>query len=353
MDLAGTVDVMLSEACPSIRYRIKSEILGHSPDTPEMHRLQEHILKSDIVQYIFGWQKPDGYLGEGFHGGVRADLKQRESTRGAEGAIKCLAEMGVRNDHPVLRRALDALRRDDWYGERSGVCWKYYPELGLYGFDLVRAVTFANAGVEDLDFVRQQQRETVRTLGGILDIRSMDDIIEDFKDRKVFKPGIAFPESYHLRLLGRTHRWKSPDNVEVVRRAIRKLIELSPFPVVKVRHKSRWLGPAAIFPKNLRPSLPELGGEKEWPEWFHTYELFARMGVVPHIEELSRQLHELLAILEEGDGFFRRPVAARCCMGWGPYHGLALERDWKDGRDVYDLTFRCLLILHHAGRLRV
>ncbi len=350
MKLKKTITQLLEHACPSIRYRIRTELLGESPGSRTAKRLQGDVRRDERVRCVLSWQRADGYLGGVFHAGVSGSLSQKASTRGAEGAVRFLAEMGLRNDHPAFRRALQALLRDDWFRDPLGVCWSHYPDVGLSGLDLVRAATLAHAGLEDAEIIVQQQYEALRTLSGIMGIRCIDDVTEDFKGRKVFRPGVAFPETYHLRLLAHTQRWRHGENPQAVARAVDRLVALSPFPVVKVRHKSRWLGPAAIYPCDLAFDLQRMPA-REWPSWFETFEIFARMGVVSAVKPLARQLDQLVAILDEGGGMFRReyPIRSPKCRDWGPYRYGALEPDWEGDGRAYDLTFRCLLILHHAG----
>lgn len=76
--------------------------------------------------------------------------------------------------------------------------------------------------------------------------------------------------------------------------------------------------------------------------------LFAQAGweEEPHVQEQIGRLRELL---ETGNGWFSLPLSHRYFRTWGAYTGLMLERDWRDPRRrAYDLTFRSLLILHHA-----
>lgn len=351
MPLAHVFHRLLSEAGPSIQYRLRRDILGTPPDAPNMRGLHRQILKDSRVTYVFGWQKPDGYLGEVFHSSVSPRLCQPPRTRGAEGAIRLLSEMGVRSSYRPFHRALQALLRPDWFRDKQGVCWKYYPELGMYGLDMVRAATLVSAGVEDHDFILRQQAEALKTMLGVLEFPSMDGIVETFKNWKVFKPGVIFPETYHLRLLGRSSRWRNDRTVARLAKAVEHLVDLSPFPSVKVRYKSRWLGPAAIYPHDLGKPLSRMS-PREWWQWFHTFDLFARMGVVPRVRRLQRQTEELVAILKRSDGMFTPIVDRNHCIQWGPYSGLALEPFEDKRRLVYDLTFRSLLILHHTGILQ-
>jgi hypothetical protein len=193
---------------------------------------------------------------------------------------------------------------------------------------------------------------------GILNISSFDEITEDFvqggKNYKVYKKGVIFPESYHLRMLAYSDQWKNGNERLIILNGIKKLIELSPLQDVRVKHKSRWLAPAGICPSNLGIDLCDLateGWNGNWAQWFHTFELFARMGIVKEIPELKKQAEQLKDLLDEGDGFFIHNFKEEYFNGWSIYHGLALENDWKQGRGIYDLTFRALLILHLSGLL--
>ncbi len=49
MSLHETIDLLLKEACPSIQYRIRAEILGERPSNPNMVELQEQILEDKRV----------------------------------------------------------------------------------------------------------------------------------------------------------------------------------------------------------------------------------------------------------------------------------------------------------------
>ncbi len=349
MQTETAIQHLLDNAGPAIRYRLRRDIMAESPDTTNMASLRNQILRDRRIRHLKSWQHRDGYLGDVFHAGMRDRLDQEPGTRGAEGAIRFLSEMGLDIRSRLLGRAVKALCRDDWFRDRMGVCWTYYPQLGMYGLDAVRAATLAWVGMEHRQLVRPHVESALLTLTGVMQFASMREITEKFRDRLVFRPGVVFPETYHLVLLGRSQSWRTPENLNAAASAVGRLVDLSPFPVVKVRYKSRWLGPAAIHPANLKHSLHDLN-EKQWAQWFWTFELFARMGVVPHVAALSRQADELSEILADGEGLFTRRVS-RTARDWNAYGGLALEENWNEQSRACDMTFRCLLILHHCGRL--
>jgi hypothetical protein len=56
-------DLLLQQACPSIQYRIKDEILKESIQSPIMQALQREILNDPLVRQVFSWQQSDGWIG--------------------------------------------------------------------------------------------------------------------------------------------------------------------------------------------------------------------------------------------------------------------------------------------------
>ena len=62
-----SIDFLLKNAGPSIRYRVKKEILGNITVKEEIE-LQEQIMAEPISQLVANCQKENGWLGNGFHG---------------------------------------------------------------------------------------------------------------------------------------------------------------------------------------------------------------------------------------------------------------------------------------------
>jgi hypothetical protein len=97
---------LLELACPSIKYRIKAEILGQSTSHKDLVELQSQILQDPTIKEVINWQQPDGWLGWDFHG-----------AKSIETGIRILCEKGVHRGHPALAKALEALER---YPDRLG-----------------------------------------------------------------------------------------------------------------------------------------------------------------------------------------------------------------------------------------
>jgi hypothetical protein len=343
--------LLLQDACPAIQYRLRKEILGESPSRPPMRALRRRILTDPRVICVFAHQQPDGYLGAVFHGavpfyGADANKPRKSGNCGAEGSIRFLTEVGLDAGESRLRAALAAVLRPDWFREKHG--WiQHYPRLGLYGGALLQALVLAYAG-DYSELVAEQADQAAAALCGMINVRRMADITEDYKGRLVFKQGAVFPEIYHLKLLAFTPSWRTAELVRAVAAAVNRLIALSPLPIVKVRSGSRLLGPAKIYPSDLSRPLRDFASG-DWESWFHTFELFARIGVVHRVPALQRQFEELMAILSGDWSLFETLTDPRFCT-WGPYHGLALEPDWTNQSRLRDLLFRALLIAHHVDR---
>lgn len=75
------VDFLLKNANPSIKRRVKSEVL-HGLTASEAALYQEQIMQEPMIQGIIAYQQENGWIGRGLHGGLDTQ----------EGATKYLAE---------------------------------------------------------------------------------------------------------------------------------------------------------------------------------------------------------------------------------------------------------------------
>jgi len=330
---------LLDSACPSIKYRLRSELLGQSSASPVMLKLQEQIQHDPMVQEVLHWQGLDGWLAWDFHG-----------AKSHETGIRILCEKGLSHQHPVLARALDALegytnRLDRGIGKPGWLL----DQLGFGGALMIRAAMFASAGIEDKYFVQEQVQKALTGFRAVLEVNSIKDIVEEYKSRLVFKPGVRWPGIYHLRLLAFTHQWKTAENLFMLVNSIRRLVELSPIPEIQVRSKSQWIAPASFCMHDFNPNMDSMDGA-HWMMWFHRTECLARLGVIQSIPGLKRQVDWLDTLSKAEPGWSTRILSHPYFSRWGAYTGLMLEPDWRHPKSrEYDLTFRRLLISHYGS----
>jgi hypothetical protein len=328
---------LLDSACPSIKYRIRSEILGQAPASTGMDALQDQIMHDPTVQEVLSWQQPDGWLARDFHG-----------SKSSESGIRILCEKGVSRHQPQLVRVLEALEGHPERLDRGiGKAGRILDELGFGGAWMIRATVFAYAGLEDKSFVKEQVDQALVGFEAVLEVNAVKEIVEEYKGRLVFKPGASWPGIYHLRLLAFTRKWRTGENMAMLVKAIERLNQLSPLPYIYVRSKSQWVAPASFCMHEFNPNMESMD-DAGWMMWFHRMECLARLGVIPAIPELKRQVGRLENLLGAQEGWFTRKLNHPYFNRWGAYTGLRLEPDWRHAKSrVYDLTFRSMLIRHY------
>lgn len=331
---------LLRRACPSIRSRIRREILGEPRHAPQVSALQVDIREDPAVQAILTLQHPDGWIANDFHG-----------YGSMESAVRLLAEKDLDPADPLFFRALDALETapPERLDRGVGKAGRLLDAAGLGGTLAMRAALLATVGREDSPHLLDQIPPALSAFASLLEGDAVSDYIENRRGKLVYRAGVAWPSIYHLRLLAFTHGWRSPANHRMVTEAIRRLVEWSPLPSAYHRHGSQLIAPASFAMQDFNPDLTALD-DAQWMMWFHRTELLTRLGVVPHIPQLETHIMALRRRLEAGGGWFTAPLTHNYFRKWGAYTGLMLEPDWKQARRrEYDLTFRSALILHYTG----
>lgn len=334
-----TIRYLLDNACPSIKYRVKKEVLNEI-STREEEILQKEILEDKLIQEFIERQNPDGWIDEDFH-----------SEKGVETAIRLFSEKGVLPSQPFFERMLGELeRREDTFdiGCLHNI-GKILDHKSFGGSKVIRAASFAYAGIEDRQFIKEQIEWALDKLKYVCSVSSIDEIAKQYKDKLVFKDGTKWPCIYDLRLLAYTRCWRSGENIKIVVDAIKRMVELSPIPNIYVLKRSQIIAPAGFCMQDFNPDIDVLK-DAEWMMWFHRMEILSRLGVVNDIKELKEQIDFLAELLRENNGMFNKRMNHYYFTKWSPYSGLALEKDWRtETRRVCDLTFRSLLILHYSG----
>ncbi|WP_067841783.1 hypothetical protein [Amphibacillus sediminis] len=330
-----TIRFLQCNSCPSIQYRLEKEILKQR-EIPKDHQWQAQILTDPAIIKFLDMQQENGWIAQDFH-----------SSDGIETAVRVFAEKGVSADHPAIHKMLSALEeKQDTFDQGSlQRVGKILDQKHLGGSQLIRATVFSYMGIENKPFIQNQIKKALESFAFVLQVNQIEDITEVYKNQLVFKQGVKWPSIYDLRLLAFTSSWRSPNNQNIMKRAIQRLIILSPIPSILVLEKKQLIAPASSFMKDFKVNtFPKQN--KDWMIWFHQLELLTRLGLAKEIEELNEATQALRVKLDENDGLFTKRLAHYYFTSWSPYTGLALEKDWRSPkRRLSDLTFRSLLIL--------
>jgi len=342
------IDFLLKNAGPSIRYRVKKEILGNIT-AEEESALQAEIMAEPISVLIANCQKENGWLGNGFHG----PNKNAGPYENQEVGTRYLAEKGICKDNPILKRVMDAFVTT----ELSDLCYRTKGKLfdefryAANGHNIIRCACIARAGYDDIIDIKPQIQLALDSFKRVLEVDSIMDISRTVKcngkEKRVFKDYEKWPCYYHLDILAHTQSWKSEDNIKMLASAVKKLMRTDR-PAMQIGADS-WVGYVLGTIGCLKEGY-QLGYEKDGLHYTYLdrVEWLCRCGIAPYIEELSKEV-EILRSSINSEGACEALVDENQLKGLSTYGGQQLEVDWKNPiRKLCDITFRVLLILHYA-----
>lgn len=351
MKFQPTIDALLKEACPSIQYRIRTEILGESPSSPVNKKIQQAILDDALVKEACSWQLPDGHFGQTLTDDVMGTGKMLGIVHGKNGleqGMKVLTEKGVSADDAHVVKAL-------------AVIDAIPAKARIDGFLTIASAAY---GITDRDYARRACAEALAKFERLSVLTAMDEIVGKGK-RRVFKRGVLWPDVYDLAVLACTQEWRSPANEDMMRTAVAKILDFYPEPENVAGRFIRWgttdkWGVFEFVWFKLSPALPGTPGQ--WSRlWFKNLEHLSRLPFLLELPGIESLLTGLMAVLDQGHGWFMEAVAPRSFIRWTwAYDGLALEDcsflkppyEWASEEGlVRDLTFRSLMILHNFGML--
>lgn len=348
------IDFLLENADPSIALRVKREILGYLSENDE-HSLTQQIARQKNVQTILQSQKPDGWIGNHFHG------QSQKSGAGMfdnmEVGLRYLAEKGFPAEHEYVAKAVSSFLSKAPFDSAYGVKPPKPPDTdytytasGLY---LARSSVMLRAGYEaqlpsnhfidlhyDVDF-------SLKTFLKVLDYTFPDDVVWGHRKKPCFQPGVMWPCLYHLRILAHSHAWRSGHNIGLLSESIIRLYALPQSDeTIYTYINGQYVSPCLAF---LGEQGRLLGAHNEKDISLDLLELFARCGILGKVSELNAKLEYLLSRID-ADMNVNIDLNKRYVTAWSPYFGYALEENWRTNtKKQCDLLFRVLLIIHYAG----
>lgn len=353
------IKFLLEHANPSIKRRVKSEIL-HNLTPQEAAAYQEQILGEPIVQAIIALQKENGWIsvGKGLNG-VSFDQSN---------ATKYLAEKAVDKDTPVLKRAMNAfLPLNDPYIDEKGRTFEEF-KYPCAEFNLPRCACIARAGYDDVINISAYIQAAFNSFKRVLEVDSVFDIMQPIKKggevKYIFKDYENWPCRHYLDILAHTQSWKNDENIKIVAKSVNEMMRTDNPELVSYcpgGYSAKIGCHGGIFPaqgltvmgSGIYPSpiMCRTGGNGKYH--FELIEWFARCGVVSFIPALKEIVGEIAESVDD-DGICRLPnVAEDVFKNWNKFAGLQLEVDWKSKiRRDCDITFRALLILHYSEQTK-
>ena len=338
---------LLTHGGPSIRLRVKREIMGDI-SAEEESALMEEIQTEPVYRLVAACQKENGWLGNGFHGpNKNAGLYENQ-----EVGTKYLAEKGFGKENTVLCRAMDAFATVPL----SDLCYrthgKVYDEFqfAANGQNLIRCACIARAGFADVLDISPQVQLSLDSFRRVLEVDSILDVSRTIKSSKyrLFHKNEKWPCRYHFDILAHTESWKTPENCQMLAQSFEKLMRQDRPELTGVGAAS-WVGHVlgtlgcytegfSVRTTKDNASLIQL----ETVEWM------CRCGLYPYLRILQDEVGVLMDSVD-ADGICRAPVDEDFLRGISTYGGQQIEADWKTPiRKACDITFRALLCGKYA-----
>lgn len=350
------VDFLLDNADPSIVLRVKKEVMN-SLSKNEEEELLEKILKQKIVQTIISAQKPDGWIGNTFHG--QSKKLGAGMYDNMEVGLRYLAEKGVPPESEYIRKAIGSfLNRepfDDIYMVKPPKPPATDYTYTAYGLYLMRSSVIIRAGYEyrmpknDIIDLKYDIDYSLKTFANVLNYKNADDVVYRRRNKLCFKEGVLWPCIYNLRILAHSQGWRNESNIALLAESVERLFS---FPQsgegVYTYINGQLISPCMPFIH--RPILDPANNKTLITMWFEIMELFARCGIVKKVTSLKKEYKNMLSLINDNLNMNIKPD--RCSSHyWSPYFGIALEEDWKSkNRLKSDLLFRILLIIHYTEK---
>lgn len=347
------VAFLLENANPSIRLRVKKEILQDITEQEEK-ALQERILEEKIIRFMAEKQRENGWIGLGFHG----SSKLAGQYDNQETATKHMGEKGLKGTG-LLDRAMGAYAAANWTDfcreTRGQSCSEF--EIPAYGPNLVRCACIARAHYDDGIDISPQIGLSLESFRRVTEVDSVFDVSRPVKGGRIFNKNERWPCRYHLEILTFTaDRWKSDENVAMLAEALKRLTRTDRKEIINTPVKC-WVGNHAVGPgwllnEGYSVSGNGLNGHSEdgvRRTNLEKVEWLCRCGLYGHLPQLTEEV-EYIADSIEADGTCSVEIYDGEFRGWSPYFGAQLETDWRAKiRRKCDVTFRALLALHYAG----
>lgn len=349
------IEFLIDNADPSIVLRVKREVVGCLSKAEEAVLLEKIMLQQN-VQTVIRAQKPDGWIGNNFHG--------QSAKHGAgmfdnmEVGLRYLAEKGLPPENEHIAKAVNSFLLKEPFDAAYGGSGDppkppdtdyTYTACGLY---LARSSLIIRAGYEyllpedifidikhDVDF-------SLKSFAGVLSCGSADDAVDRSRRKLCFLPGVLWPCLYHLRMLAFSQIWRSEQNTALLADSVNRLFSFRHTDdVVYTYVKGQYVGPCFAF---IHSQWRNLGLDDEETLPLDIMELFSRCGILGRVQPLCDRYERMLSAVDDSLNI-NLPVNKNASRNWNPYFGFALEEDWRTKKkQKCDLLFRVLLIMHYT-----
>jgi len=364
VDISRSVDFLLMNAGPVIRWRLHREIL-HDLTPEQEHVLLDEVMGTPRMQQLQQYRKPAGYIGRGMHSsglGLESLLEDGES------AARLMSNYAIPLEMSLIRDFASALTDDSQlaeafsgtpaerlrFAERSrgmangaGLLVLVYTMLALLGTENAEVAAFAETSFAAFDRMRSADSlaDLTHTASPAKGRYAYPYVLED-------EP---FACQYHLETLAHTRSWRTPERVGALAQAVDRINEImKPDDSIHVWIGSRRIVPYWAYCRTIKPfernDAPHTALRK-------TITCLA-MATGDRTQVVQRSVANVLSGLQE-DGVLRIPFTSayrkkQFREGLGiptAYSEIGLETSHRTDTSLWcELTFWAVQLLHLVGQ---
>ena len=360
VNLSKSIDFLLENAGPVIRYRLHKEILQNLSQAEE-ENLLEQIYQTPNFKLVQSYVKPNGYIGSGMHSwdNWHDTVLHETPLQDGEAAARLLSYYAIPKSHPIVAGFVSAMRSADVLRKEFSYIPPEIPRfdnrfVGLNNGNSLMAFMYTMQAMmgygDDIDELKKFQEICLKGFERIIGMNSLDDITKTRNSKAKYNyPYIEadeyFPDSYTLAMLAYTNTWRTDENISMLVDSLNRINQImKPENNMHVRINGKFYGPCFAMIRPLKPFKTDV---IDTILYRRVLTEIAMLGVgdrVDIINESARNIEEAVA----HDGILRMRLDLPHNKRYSPksieyptaYVDVRLEPDYKKKNALEcDLTF--------------
>lgn len=363
-----SIDFLLENAGPVIRYRLRKEILQDLSTTDE-EKLLEQIYLLPYFQLVKSYVKPNGYIGSGMHSwnNWRGEVLHETPLQDGENAARLLSYYRAPKEHPMVVNFVKAMRNEELLRKEFSYIPPEIPRfenrfVGLNNGNSLMAIMYTMQAMlgygDDYEDLKDFQQISLQGFRRIRGISSLDEItkFDAHAKRKYNFPYIEaeeyFPDVYTLEMLAYTQSWRNKENIAMLAESLNHINEImKPDNNMHIRIAGKFYGPCFALVRPLRAFHADL---IDTITYRRILSEIAMIGVGESVEIIRQSVQNVKEAIDK-DGILRmnfdvphnKRYSPKKIEYTSPYNDVRLEADYKNKNALLcDLTFWAVEFLH-------
>lgn len=367
-----SIDFLLENAGPVIRYRLRREILGDLSPVEE-ERLLEQIYELSQFRLVESYAKPDGYIGSGMHSwdNWRGQVLHETPLQDGENAARLLSYYRIPKQHPLVAGFVGAMRDEEILRREFSYISPEIPRYenrfaALNNGNCLMALLYTMQAMlgygDDYEDLKEFQQIALKGFERVAQAPSLEALTkyDPGAKRRYNYPYIEaeeyFPDAYTLAMLAYTGSWRTEENVRMLAGALNHInAVMRPDNNMHVHVCGKYMAPCFALVRPIRAFRPDLIDSI-------TYRRILSEIAMLGVGEQAEVLRESAANVEEaidGDGILRmnfdaphnKRYSPRYIEYPSPYGDVRLEPDYGKKNALWcDLTFWAVEFLELVER---